>query len=76
VSNYNNGEDRVDILLKKEENALLFKATNTKEHNTSNNIEKGGIGIVNVQRRLELLYPTKHHLLINDTPAQYEVTLT
>ncbi len=76
VSNYNNGEDRVDILLKKEENALLFKATNTKEHNTSNNIEKGGIGIVNVQRRLELLYPAKHHLLINDTPAQYEVTLT
>jgi LytS/YehU family sensor histidine kinase len=34
-----------------------------------------GIGIVNVRRRLELLYPKKHTLLIDEKNGQYTVNL-
>jgi LytS/YehU family sensor histidine kinase len=76
VSNFNNGTDRVDVSLEKTGNSLLFKTTNTREINVNNQILKGGIGISNVKRRLELLYPARHELYINDTPETYEVTLT
>jgi hypothetical protein len=76
VSNYNNGADRVDLLLEKFDDGLLFKTANTKEANANTQIMKGGIGILNVKRRLEILYPGKHTLNINDAPDMYEVILT
>ncbi|GAA4467321.1 hypothetical protein GCM10023189_50820 [Nibrella saemangeumensis] len=38
--------------------------------------EPGGIGLANVQKRLQLLYPDKHHLDISLTDAVYKVQLT
>jgi LytS/YehU family sensor histidine kinase len=76
VSNNNNGADRVEVLLEKQENNLLFKTLNTKEKNLNTQIMKGGIGISNVKRRLEMLYPAKHELSIHESPDIYEVTLT
>jgi two-component system LytT family sensor kinase len=35
----------------------------------------GGIGLVNVRRRLDILYPEHYALKINDTPRTYAVTL-
>ena len=35
----------------------------------------GGIGLVNVRRRLDLMYPDRYELSINDTPQTYAVTL-
>lgn len=35
----------------------------------------GGIGLVNVKRRLDLLYPRQYELQIDDTPKSYAVTL-
>lgn len=36
----------------------------------------GGIGLVNVRRRLDLLYPAHYQLTINDNPKTYAVNLT
>jgi len=36
----------------------------------------GGIGLVNVRRRLDLLYPGKYELRLNDTPQTYAIELT
>ncbi|MBK8492040.1 MAG: histidine kinase [Saprospirales bacterium] len=36
----------------------------------------GGIGLVNVRRRLDLLYPGKYELRLNDAPRTYAIELT
>lgn len=36
----------------------------------------GGIGLVNVRRRLDLLYPGQYDLSVNDSPKTYAVSLT
>ncbi|MBT1702609.1 sensor histidine kinase [Chryseosolibacter indicus] len=38
--------------------------------------EKSGIGLQNVQRRLELSYPKRHELKVEDGSGQYKITLT
>jgi sensor histidine kinase YesM len=35
----------------------------------------GGIGLLNLKKRLELLYPGKYELRINDQPDKYQVSL-
>lgn len=57
---------------------LEFEIINTKpplvpqqEHKKS-----GGIGLVNVQRRLNLIYPDKYDLKITNTPDTYQVFLS
>jgi two-component system LytT family sensor kinase len=47
-------------------NKILLKKTN---------IQNEGIGLTNIQRRLELLYPNKHELTINNTESEFEVDL-
>ena len=48
----------------------------------SNNIgdappkESGGLGLINIRRRLELLYPDKHQIEISDTNGVYTLHLT
>ncbi|NLR93916.1 MULTISPECIES: sensor histidine kinase [Flammeovirga] len=36
---------------------------------------KGGTGLINLKKRLELCYPNKHELIINDEKLQYSITL-
>lgn len=40
-----------------------------------NHRRSGGIGLVNVRRRLDLLYPGKYNLKIEETPKSYAVRL-
>ena len=39
-------------------------------------LDIGGIGLKNVQRRLELIYPEKHELLVKELQQLYIVNLT
>jgi len=38
--------------------------------------ESSGIGLANVKRRLELLYPTNHDLTVTESDSDFEITLT
>lgn len=67
----------IDIELKDSTSELFFSVANKK--GTAMNEtkdESSGIGLTNVKRRLELLYPTNHQLEVNDTGSDFIITLT
>ena len=53
---------------------LRFSCRNSKAEKS--NQEKGGVGLVNVRQRLNLLYGHRYQLDIHDTPSEYHVELT
>lgn len=58
---------------------LHFKLQNSKPQKTVNPVKSeytGGIGLNNVKRRLQILYPKRHELKIHNEPEYFEVDLT
>lgn len=72
----NSADERIfiDILLKVEDSRLLFNIRNSKGV-AEDACKSSGLGLVNVKKRLELLYPEQYQLEIQATEAFYEVTL-
>lgn len=56
------------------ENGIFFKANNKILHQ-NDLLRNEGVGLSNIQRRLELLYLGKHDLQINKTENYFEVNL-
>ena len=54
---------------------LLFKCVNSKPAIKAVS-KSGGLGLANIKRRLELLFPSSHQLKIEDNLETYCVTLT
>jgi LytS/YehU family sensor histidine kinase len=52
-----------------------FSIENSREPSLGQTKRNGGIGLTNVRRRLELLYPGKHALTINETDKTFLVKL-
>lgn len=75
VSNHDEKENKVEISFMRSGDTLFFMSYNTKEHNSNSSIEHKGIGIANVKRRLELLYPGEYELFINNREEEHEVIL-
>ncbi len=69
----------VTINLKTQAEQLYLTVENSRAEQTpmSNNVlvKSGGVGLVNVKRRLHLLYPNKHTLKVDETPHTYTVQL-
>ena len=74
VSHFANGND-IKIELSRDETHFCFKVFNTKD-NQRHLKEEGGIGLRNVQRRLELIYNGRHTLHVQDLPGSFQVELT
>jgi len=75
VSNYDDGaQNQVDISIRLETHTLHFEVENTID--LYNDSKKGGIGIANVKKRLDLLYPKKHHLDIFEKNGRFIVRLS
>ncbi len=74
------GKSYINIQFKiiEQDNSIHFEIKNNKP-NVLNNLEKnkvGGIGLKNVQIRLNILYPNRHSLNIVDEKETYTVKLT
>ena len=76
VSHFESKMNRIQISLRRNDDNIVFRAFNTKENLNGHALpDHGGIGIANVKRRLELLYPWQHTLTTNNTTDSYEVIL-
>jgi len=56
-------------------NTLNLMVMNSKSATKNNENDKSGIGLVNVERRLELLYPQSHNIIIEEKDDLYTVNL-
>lgn len=65
----------VECLLYIENNTIDFTIQNSKTSEKDERYFQGGIGLVNVKRRLELIYPDKYKLDIEETDDVYLVNL-
>lgn len=65
----------VECLLYIEDNTIDFTIQNSKTTEKDERYFQGGIGLTNVKRRLELLYPNKYELDIHETDEIYLVNL-
>jgi len=69
-------ENKIDIKLSYDNGSLSFMIFNTKDSLTNRPEHSSGLGIANAKRRLELLYPNRHSLKIDETESDYTVFLT
>ncbi len=74
ISNHTDAVNFVHICMKKDNKWLLLKVKNSKD-NSPTTETSGGIGLANVKRRLELLYPGRHTLQIDNSDDTYTVQL-
>ncbi|MDR1501336.1 MAG: histidine kinase [Prevotella sp.] len=74
---YVRGEYKIELEMKSDGNRIRFEIRNSISRSpNTNNKEKEGIGIENLKRRLDLLYPDKYSLEINQTESEFVVKLT
>ena len=66
-------ESFIDIHISIEQQQLHFQCRNSKAE--ISNQEKGGVGLANVKKRLNLLYDDRYTLKIHDNTDTYEVAL-
>jgi two-component system, LytTR family, sensor kinase len=70
-------DNKIYIDIHKKEHLLIVKATNTyeKDEKVTHLVQSGGLGIQNLKRRLELLYPDKAQLSVYNTNRIFESVL-
>lgn len=66
----------IQISLKQEGKVLSFEVENSKANNIPKRSKVHGFGLENVKARLEILYPQRHKLILEDTNTSYYIHLT
>lgn len=74
ISHFNAATNFVKVDLFRVNKIFVFSVSNSKEEQQTTELH-GGIGLNNVKRRLELLYPGRHELKIDNTANTFTVQL-
>ncbi len=69
------GDVTIDITLRLISENLYFCVSNTIDPDIKKQEKQGGIGLKNVQRQLDLVYPNHHKLIITQTDDTYKTEL-
>ena len=75
ISHHQNNKNFVHVDLARNNGSFSFCVENSKENQLQKTLIPGGIGLNNVKRRLELLYPDKHNLTIDNNEQTFKVQL-
>lgn len=75
ISHHSDQRNYVQVNLARQNGSFLFTVENSKENLHRSTEPPGGIGLSNVKRRLELLYPQKYELQIDNNDATFKVAL-
>jgi Putative regulator of cell autolysis len=66
-------ESFINVKMRFDDNRIYFTCENSKHEESI--AERGGVGLQNVKKRLELIYGENYHLDINDGAKEYTVQL-
>ncbi|HEX8314666.1 MAG TPA: sensor histidine kinase [Flavisolibacter sp.] len=75
LSHFSHKQNEVQIKLARQNGSVQFSVYNTTEPKTDVS-KSGGIGLANVQKRLELLYPGKHVLEVTNKEGWFGIQLS
>ena len=76
VSKHTDKPNWIKIALDTNEGQLHFAVSNSTSHNAFTDVIRyGGIGLKNVQRRLDLMYTGKYNLDIQSNQFSFSITL-
>jgi len=65
----------IRISMEQEHPQLVFRVSNSLPQTPFPKDKQSGIGLDNVRRRLDLLYPNRHELNISSTDSEFSVVL-
>lgn len=66
----------IHVYLKANDGNILFSVKNSLPTISTDKKDMGsGIGLINIRKRLEILYPSRHQLEINENENDFEITL-
>ncbi len=77
ISHHPSRENTIRIGLDYRKEELIFTVVNDKDDSAKTEVnENKGIGLANVKRRLDLLYPGQHSLEVGATETEFSIRLT
>lgn len=65
----------VELYFHRQGKQLHFRCKNSKSQSPSSPVNSGGLGLKNIRRRLELLFPGTHLLQISENETSYTIDL-
>lgn len=68
-------KSRIRIEMRMNNSEFQMSVVNNKVSTHHYVSERSGLGIENTKHRLHLIYPSKHLLVINDTPKEFSISL-
>ena len=75
ISHKTDGSNFVKLDMARSNGYFEFTVENSQEKGIYTTEQHGGIGMNNVKRRLELLYPDTHKLNVDDNPDTFKINL-
>jgi two-component system LytT family sensor kinase len=75
ISHKTAGDNFVKLDLTRSNGYFQFEVENSTENGIKTTEQHGGIGMNNVKRRLELLYPDAHQLAVDDKDNTFKINL-
>ncbi|MBC7849355.1 MAG: histidine kinase [Chitinophagaceae bacterium] len=76
ISHHGDRTNFVHVSMSRMNGTLNFNVSNSKDEHQRITEPTGGIGLTNVKRRLELIYPGQHQLAIENASSTFHVSLS